>query len=357
MKIRFNQPENRIPNNDRGLRVRYSEAKRPGKPWRWYLILLISSLPLIYLIGLVIWEYASIDVNGRVRVTSFVVRAPVEGYVEQLFVEAQQTVADGVKLAQMTNATLQHSYDRLRLEIDALEKEKHKVASQVIQSQAAAGQLVQFAQEQKRFAHGRLHQYEALFEQNAATQAEVATARSQYKAALEHLAILERAREQELERMLSQEQFVSVEVRRIVNQINQMRLEAEKIDAQLHGLNLIAPEEGGLVTEIFVQPGEFLSRGQALLELIFPEKAFVDAFIPPKYQNYAEVGQSVIVKFPNGEKVKGKVTAVPGVMQKSPSEDANPLEVVRTAILARVAFTETVASRLMNGMPVVIYFD
>jgi hypothetical protein len=44
-------------------------------------------------------------------------------------------------------------------------------------------------------------------------------------------------------------------------------------------------------------------------------------------------------------------------MRKSSAEEANPLEVVRSAILAQMEFIGTVENRIINGMPVTIYFD
>ena len=105
-----------------------------------------------------------------------------------------------------------------------------------------------------------------------------------------------------------------------------------------------------------MQPGEYLGRGQAFLEIIFPEKVNIDAFIPPKYQDYAVSVQTVMVKFPNGETAKAKIISVPGAMQKLSSAESNPMEPVRSAILAQMEFVETVKSQLMNGMPVDIYF-
>lgn len=107
MKIRFNQPESKNPNDDRGLRIQYSEAKRPGRPWRWYLILAISSLPLIYLVGLVTWEQITIEASGRIKVPNFTVRTATEGYIEQIFVKPLQTVPEGAQLARLVNSALQ----------------------------------------------------------------------------------------------------------------------------------------------------------------------------------------------------------------------------------------------------------
>ncbi|SNX60162.1 Multidrug resistance efflux pump [Nitrosomonas ureae] len=348
MKIRFNQPENKAPNIDRGLRVHYSEAKRPGRPWRWYSIVAISSLPIVYLLGIIIWETIAIEASGRIRVNNFSVRTAVDGYVQQIFVEPMQTVFEGKPLAELTNTPLLDSHDRLHIELNALKKEQQKLLTQVKRSSSRSAQLSGYAQEHKRFAYNRLQHYEALFKQGAATQAEMTSAKNQYQRALENIVALEKAEHQE--------QDQSSEMRRISNQMRQMQLEFEKVRDQLQQLSLVAPAGNGIVTEVFVQPGEYLSRGQALLEIIFPEKVHIDAFIPPKYQNYAVEGQIVTVKFPNGEKTKAKIISVPGVTQKTLTEEVNPLEPVRTAILAQLEFIEQVNNRLINGMPVTIYF-
>lgn len=356
MKIRFNQPESRIPDKDRGLRIQYSEAKRPGRPWRWYLIVAVTSLPVIYLLGVIVWEAIAIEANGRLRVPNFTVRTAVDGYIQQIHVEPLQTVSEGMQLAELVNVALFEGRDRLRIEIDALIKEKQKMLFQADSTKSSTLQLLNFAHEQKNFSYTRMRQYESLFEQGAATQAEIALARSQYNAALENLVALEKSDRQERERMYSQEHGQSPEVRMISNRINQLQLEFDKIQDQVQQLKLIAPAGNGMVTELFAQPGEFLSRGQALLEIIFPEKVYIDAFIPPKYQDYAVVGQVVMVKFPNGEKAKARIISVPGVMQKSASAEINPLETVRFAILAQMEFIENVKNRFINGMPVTIYF-
>lgn len=357
MKIRFNQPENKTPDVDRGLRVQYSAAKRSDKSWRWYLIIAVSSLPVVYLLAVITWEMINIEANGRIRVPSFTVRTAVDGYVEQLFVEPLQTVSEGARLAELANTPLLDNRDRLQVELDALLQEKRKMLLQADHSRTSAMELLKFAQEQKNFSYQRLRQYESLFKQGAATQAEVALARSQHHAALENLAALERTERQERDRLYNQEHGQSPELRMISNRINQLQLEFDKIQDQIYQLTLIAPAGNGMVTELFAQPGEFLGRGQALLEIIYPEKVHIDAFIPPKYQDYAVVGQTVLVKFPNGEKAKAKIVSVPGVMQKSFSAEISPLETVQFAILAQMEFIGDVKNRLINGMPVTIYLQ
>ena len=152
----------------------------------------IASLPLVYLIGKIVWENLGIEAHGRIKVTNFIVRAPVEGYVQQIFFKPLEMIPEGVPLAQMVNVALQDSHDRIGIEIDLLTREKQKLLTQAVQSRASSLRLLKYAQEQRDFALNRVRQYETLFDQGAATQAEIATVRSQYRSTLENLAMLEK---------------------------------------------------------------------------------------------------------------------------------------------------------------------
>lgn len=347
MKIRFNQPEQKIPDDDRGMRIHYGDAKRPRKVWRWYLILIVSSLPLLYLVGLALIEMIIVKADGRITIPHLTVRASTDGYVKQIFIQPLQTVNQGEELAVLENLSLENNYQRLATEVNFLNEERNKLLPRSGHAAPHAKQLLVFAEQQKKFYQNRLHQYEALFKQGAATQAEVAAARNQYTNALENLVLHERTQHRD--------QNLTAEIRQMTNRINQLSLELEQIEVQKQQLLLIAPAEG-LVTELFVQPGEYLGRSQSLLEIIFPDKAYISAFIPPKYQDYAVVDQIVTVTLPNGETAKARITAIPGVTQKSPADGINPLESPRSTILAHMAFVDPVETQLINGMPVDIRF-
>jgi len=347
MKIRFNQPEHKVPNDDRGIRIQYGEAKRSGKSWRWYLILIVSSLPFLYLISLILMETILVKADGRISIPQITVRTSVDGYIQQVFVKPLQTVMAGETVAVLENTPLESRYQLLTTEINFLNEEKNKLLLQSGNITSHSGQLLDFAGEQKTFYQKRLQQYETLFKQGAATQVEIATARNQYNGALENLASHERA--QRLD------QSLSAEIRQTIARINQLIVELSQVEVQKQQLLVTAPAEG-LVTELFAQSGEYLSRGQSLLEIIFPEKAHISAFIPPKYQDYAVMDQTVSVTLPNGETAKARIISIPGVTQKSLAEGMNPLESPRSAILAHMQFVDPVKTRLINGMPVDIRF-
>ncbi|HNO74955.1 MAG TPA: efflux RND transporter periplasmic adaptor subunit [Nitrosomonas mobilis] len=347
MKIRFNQPEKKNPENEQGIRIRYDPSKRTGATWRWYLILAVASLPLLYLAGLILREVLLTEIDGRIILPHTTVRAQGAGHVQQLQVSLLETVSEGNQLARLTNTSLENGVQRLHGEITFLSGQKKSLQRDGSQKQAS--RLTLFAQDQSQFYLRRLRQYESLFKQGAATQAEVATARSQYIAALERLDSL----------MLAGQQAstLGAEARQIEARINQLQLEHDILNDQLQMLSPISPAIG-LVTEIHARPGEYLSQGQPLLDISFPEQAYISAFIPPKYIDKAVLGQRATIIFPNGEKYEARINFVPGVTHKVSAEDLTLLEVPRTAILARLQFIYTVdSSRLMNGMPVKIRFD
>lgn len=235
---------------------------------------------------------------------------------------------------------------RVRGEIDFLEAEKDKLL-QPAGSAPGSAQLLTFAEQQRDFYQRRLHQYEALFKQGAATQAEVATARSQYAATLERLAALGQS--------LNDDRGVASEVRQMGARVSQLKLDLNEIEDRRQQLLLTAPT-AGMVTELFVQPDEYLERGRALLEIVDSGKARVTAYIPPKYLDYAVIGQTATVRFPNGESAEARIISVPGVIQRSPPGDLAPLEKPLPAILAQMEFVREVKSRLVHGAPVRLRF-
>jgi len=347
MKIRFNTPENKAPDYDGGVQVQYGAAKRALKPWRWYIIVLVSSAPLLYLIGLVLYEFVAVKADGQISAPNITVRSVGNGYVAEMLVEPLQEVTVDTALAILKDATLEDDYQRVRREINFLIEEKNKLALQSDDVALSLKQLVAFARAQKHFYHNRLHQYESLFKQGAATQVEVATARSQYNSASENLVARERMDNRGL--------GLNKEIRQIAIRVNQLESDLDVIEHKRRQLRIVSPENGR-ITEVFVQPGEFLGKGQRILEMTMPEKVYIRAFIPPKYQDYAIVDAVVTVTLPNGESAKAKITSVPGITHKSLSEDISLLETPQSTILAHLKFIEPIKTQLVRGVPVDIRF-
>ncbi len=346
MKIRFNTPENRNPDYDSGVRVQYGKGKRAIKPWRWYMILFIASAPLLYLIGFILYEIVVVKADGRITAPQIVVRSAGSGYITDILIKPLQKVNTGTILAQLENVALKEKYRRIQREIDFFSEQKNQLNLHTKELGSPLEQLAAFAQSQKSFYFDRLHRYELLFKQGAATQAEVATARKQYSSALTKLV------EQEA---VSNGAHTNAEIRQIATRVNQLESDLGEVESQQQQLRILSPK-AGLVTEIFIQPGEFLGKGQPVLNVMMTGDVFISAFIPPKYQNYVVVGEIVTVILPNGEKAKAKIVSVPGVTYKSKREKDSLLDTPYSTILAHLKFVEPVNTQLADGLPVDIRF-
>ncbi len=96
MKIRFDTPPASAQQSN-GLAVRYAAAKREVPRWRWYLMLAVIGLPLMYFVWHFIvaawWETAP----GFVVVPTLAVKAAASGTVRDI-VPAGSTVKAGAPL-------------------------------------------------------------------------------------------------------------------------------------------------------------------------------------------------------------------------------------------------------------------
>jgi len=348
MKIRFDPPERQDPSRDHGLRVEYGATKRTGWRWRWYLILLLVSSPLLYLLWTLLKDWIFVEAHGYITVPQTVVRAGGEGYIQELRAQPLTSVVVGTVLAKLENEPLSDRHERIQDELRYLETEGK--AWQAQSNLSGIRQLLAFAEEQKQFYRKRLIQYERLLRQGAATQAELATARSQYQSSLERLAALEDS--------LRRENRLPPEAKDATARVRQLSLDLKEIDDQLGQLSIVSPASG-IVTELFAQPGEYLAKGHPLLQIAETEHAFITAYVPPKYLDYAVIGQTATVSLPSGERIETRVVSVPGITQKLPGDAVTPLETRSPAIVAHLALVERAPVRLVrlvHGTPVRVRF-
>src|SRR5882724_10504474 len=120
MKVRFVKPEQKDPARDRGITVPYAPAKRNLARWRWYIILLVVSSPLLYFISKFAYSSVVVEAPGFLRQEQITVRAMVAGYVSDVYVKPLQVVAEGTPIARIGNPDLALRAAQLRAELKEL---------------------------------------------------------------------------------------------------------------------------------------------------------------------------------------------------------------------------------------------
>src|SRR3569623_256164 len=129
MKVRFVEPERVDPNSDRGIKIPYAPAKRHQARWRWYLILLVGSSPLIYFTARMIWASVVIEAPAIVSQEQITVRTSGQGYVDAVFVKPMSEVSAGTPLVRLRNPDLSRRLDQLRAELRTLQGVKFNSGS------------------------------------------------------------------------------------------------------------------------------------------------------------------------------------------------------------------------------------
>lgn len=324
MKIRFDVP----PVSDResrGVAVRYAEAKRSVPRWRWRLLLALVIAPPLYFVLRFAQAYLWATAPGVVEMPQLAVRSGVSGRVVQLVGEGAPVRA-GQPLARV-------------LPGDARPPSPPAAPPPAPDgAEAAAREALGLAQQQQRLRRERLAAVQRLAAQGAATVAEIEQARAQL---LQASAELIRARAD----------LAAARARAAVPAPVAAPTPPQPLDAAL------APFAGEALRTL-VQPGEWVSADTEVAVLRRPEPPVVNAYLEPQRARYAQAGRRATLRFPDGSRVRARVTRVAPETTRSPPERASPLAPPGQALLVELRPETPLPERLrVHRLPLDVRFD
>jgi len=351
MKIRFHQPENSDPSRDRGIRVPYGSAKRNLARWRWYMILAIVSSPLAYFIGHTIYSSILVEAPGVVNQEQVTARALAHGYVEEVNVRPLQTVHAGDPIARLADPELLLRRQKIQAELGELQKIATRVTDGGSIRQNIREQMG-IAKEQHNDFKQRAQMLEELADQGAATEAEVAAARSEYQQSMAQIAALNQN---------SATQNRDNSGLDIKTRIVSAQAELSDINQQIERLVIRAPKDGRII-DVPVVVGDQLSLGGEVAMLVpTAGELRVDSYISPRHAEYAVRGRPATVLFPDGTHVKAEVVDVPEIAQELPASHAGWFGSRELGVLVRLKFVDdhggAIQKPITDGMPVKVHFD
>jgi multidrug resistance efflux pump len=297
MKISF-QKQDRDPTVVQGMKVAYAPAKRAAAQWRWYVVLICVSSPLIYFLIKLLLAWLIVSAPGFVSLARIDVNSNASGIIETLHARTGQQVTAGQPLAQLRNADLSTQMALRKAEYNAL--------------QSAGGSAdaphLRLARQRERLAGENLATSEAFLKdvvflrnQGAATLADLNLARERYnRARMEYdQARFELDRLQASGRPATADADAGAALLRVQAQITALADEA-------HRLTQTAPM-AGRVLDLFVVEGAFVSPGTPLLLLGSTDKPYVVAYLPTEHARYARKGQRATVRLADGKRLPAVV--------------------------------------------------
>ncbi len=352
MKVRFIEPERVDPNRDRGIKVPYAPAKRQQARWRWYLILLVVSSPLLYFTGKIVWSTVVVEAPAVISQEQITVRTSGQGYVDAVYVKPMTEVTAGTPLVSLRNPDLSTRIEQLRAELRTLEGVKSTSGSYHTSTVNLEDQL-QIANQQRDQQSERLMTVEELYNQGAATGAELASARNEYQQSSAKIAQVH----QEMSTLNKPPDNTAGQEMKA--HIASLQSEIAGMEKQNESLLVTAPSAGRVV-DLTIVKGDQLAVG-GKVAMIAPEgsELHIDAYVPPKYSKYARKGLRATVIFPDGHRRQATVTDVPEVTQEVPSAHPEMFGSREVGVLVRMEFLDHGSGQatLTDGLPVTVRFD
>ncbi|PZW49423.1 HlyD family secretion protein [Pseudomonas sp. URMO17WK12:I2] len=315
------------------MQVLYAPGKRLAFRLRWYLILFLILLPVLWLAGRYGLELIRVEAPALVRLPSMEVRAMQPGQVKSIPVQAGDHVDVGTPLVELDNPEW-----RLRLNLlqGGAAPQAAPVGDLGTRNRAVLQSLVNRASQ-------RVNDTRRLVQQGAATRGELVEAQNALDSRQAELLAFERslsgAGSSEGERYERQQ---GLERQWLTGQLEQMKVSAS---------------EPGRVAEVVTAPGENVGPGTLLMRLERSGPAQLWVYLDPKDVEHATPGSPLDVRLPDGNWTRAEVINPAESANPLPSDLRQPFRSPTRGLMVPARFTEPLANEWrVDSLPVRVRF-
>jgi len=332
------------------MKVSYAPAKRKIALFRWYLILFIVASPLLYFFGKMLYLLLVVNAPGFVSLEKTVINASLSGVVEKVGVSPGDIVQPGQTLILLHDPRLDERKKILKAELQTLDSPLSPTGSNV---ETLLHDRIDLARDMVDYQEKQLREVRHLFEQGAATNAEINLAETQYNKARY---IYNEAQSRLSERLEKLRKDALVATTHAEVRIKRIEAELAAIDKQCKKLAHVAMDRSR-VLDVYIKEGMVISPGSSMLLLGNLKHAVITCYLSPKYARYSKVGKKATVTFPNGSKIIATVRNDAGLAKRLPGDLASPIGSRDLMIVVQLVPDQAIPSMLMiDGMPVSVRF-
>ncbi len=322
----------------------YGQGKRTPPKLRWFMIVGLISIPLIYLMYMLLDETVFAEFQGVVVFDTVRIRAPDAGYVETLFVKEGEHVEKDQALLQFKSPDLDAELVYLKQEKKRIDEQISHINNQSTESLKAHLAVLENDIKSSQLVYEKFANYYRARGHIAALELE--QARKNVIAAKEAYSQLKHQIKQVI---LENDLMIEVNYKRKLEEVNN-KIQRAEIKKQYFAIK--SPAKGA-VKQIDIHPGEFLPAGQDIIDIVTKNNLHVVAFIDPKEAEEIHPGISVTMTFPDNFTVKGEVVNVPNYADKTPLTFQNPLATRENKLIAIIHFQEELPKKYrVFGLPV-----
>ncbi|WP_026332009.1 HlyD family secretion protein [Thioalkalivibrio sp. ALE16] len=310
MKIRFDATGRRRSDQDGGMKVRYGPARRVAFRLRWYLILLLVASPVLYFLYTLVNDAISTEVPALVWYPQHQLLAEVPGFVESIAVEPWDRVSRGEVVVRQHSPQLERRGRQIEQD---LERMRERVGLSGQEQGADLERRIELLQQSLDEFRAQERRLERLIDRGAAGRGELLPVRAERARVEERLA--------ELEGNLARvPRGDAVESWPESLQLRHDDLLGERAEVRQESRQLVKTADlDGVVTEILVEPGQFVAVGTPLLRYSGTRLRVV-AYVEPRHlERRLEPGREVSLILPDGERRRAAVTATVGAADRLPA--------------------------------------
>lgn len=356
MKVTFQTQKQRDPDKENGVQVPYGPARKHLPRVRWWLILLVVFSPLLYFLSTLVRDISLIEVPGTITFPSQTYRSIAPGLVENVWVKANDVVAEYQPLVQLLDASLDRQISQLEAEQNTL-----AVWNENRFSQQSPNSFVDFQLEQARRSlnnqEAHLKSLTRLLEAGAATRGEYLAAEQAMNDALQRVMALHEQQQSQMLRWQNEYRQIAEQRQGYEQRLSDLNNRLSSLYDQRADLS-IRSTGAGQVLNVMVVKGEAVGPGTPLLEVGNRDRAEIQVYIPVDDIGYAQLGQQGTVSLTSNRSFRAEIVRLPQTAGRSPGEFSGPFRDRATGILAIMAPLNPMPDQLaVNGIPVVVYFD
>jgi multidrug efflux pump subunit AcrA (membrane-fusion protein) len=315
MKIRFNAPP-AVDNELNGLTVKYAAARRQLPRLRWYLLLILVTAPLVYLIARIAMGFFWDASPGFVAIPQITLKATANGRVDFQLHEGDVTPAGGLVARIIPIAMPEPLAPQNSLDVALAKLEAEKTYNRLTLSKAA----MRLAEEQYARMDQRLATVNRLVSEGAATAAERAQAEAQLSAAKSDV-LRARADMEDTQSTLRRLDLTRT-------------TPAETPTRAPEVIHDIAAPLADSVVRMLVSNQNWVAAGTDLALIQLQSEPEVRVFVSPSDERNARVGVRADLRFLDGYRMGATVVKVEAETARMPPDRVGPLATRLQSIVA-----------------------
>ena len=327
-------------------KISYAPAKRHLARWQWYLLVLIIISPLLYFSTKAILQHVIVTASGYVHYNKIMLRAPEDGYIDQIASRVGDHVIKGEPVIQMHSPATLEILKHLRGELERLVFLKKETPNPAIVP------LQQMKQKGIKYLDRMIDYLETMEDLRRKGLSNIM---------LTHQAVRDlKDLQLEIGGMNRDIAVSGLDHRfKLENQydkrITDLKREVIKLEVILRSMIIKAPKSGS-VLKVFVGEQEFVPKGQSLMEIATRENLQIRVYLSHKFMSKEiQEGKIVTVVFPDNIKIEGKISKIPNLAEHQ-DKFANIIRAEKNKVLLIIKLLGKLPEKYaIYGLPVKVY--